>query len=173
MLAINDTGTESRKPNGGCSNLFSRPRNREGHRLGLSTTYGIVKQAKLYLGVQRTRPGTTFRYTCRPNHDVPVEAVSAPFIAPVKMAAETVLLVEDEAACADSEAYLENAASSAGSVNGGRREIIAEHAASIDLGVTDVIMPGAASRAARSTAPSSPCLEGAVHVGLHRENGRA
>jgi two-component system cell cycle sensor histidine kinase/response regulator CckA len=149
MLAITDTGSGMSKETQGrlFEPFFTTKETGKGTGLGLSTTYGIVKQSKGYIWVySEPGRGTTFKvYLPRSNRDVPLEAVSAAATAPVKMASETVLLVEDEAGVRRfSKRILENAGYRVlEAVNGDAAEkLFAEHAASIDLVVTDVIMPG-------------------------------
>jgi PAS domain S-box-containing protein len=149
MLAITDTGSGMSKETQRrlFEPFFTTKETGKGTGLGLSTTYGIVKQSKGYIWVySEPDRGTTFKvYLPSANRDVAVETVSAPLIAPVKMASETVLLVEDEAGVRRfSKRILENAGYRVlEAVNGDAAEkLFAEHAASIDLVVTDVIMPG-------------------------------
>jgi PAS domain S-box-containing protein len=149
MLAITDTGSGMSKETQRrlFEPFFTTKEIGKGTGLGLSTTYGIVKQSKGYIWVySEPGRGTTFKvYLPSSNPDVAVETVSAPVIAPVTMAAETVLLVEDEAGVRRfSKRILETAGYRVlEAVNGDAAEkLFAEHAASIDLVVTDVIMPG-------------------------------
>jgi len=149
MLAITDTGSGMSKETQQrlFEPFFTTKETGKGTGLGLSTTYGIVKQSKGYIWVySESGRGTTFKvYLPRSNRDVPLEAVSAAVTVPVKMASETVLLVEDEAGVRRfSKRILENAGYRVlEAVNGDAAEkLFAEHAASIDLVVTDVIMPG-------------------------------
>ncbi|MCU1383627.1 MAG: Blue-light-activated protein [Acidobacteria bacterium] len=119
----------------------------KGTGLGLSTTYGIIKQSKGYIWVySEPGRGTTFRIYLPQSADAaaaPIDAAATP--GAIARATETVLLVEDEAGVRqlsrrilDSSGYhvLEAA-------NGEEAErIFAAHAQSIDLVVTDVVMPG-------------------------------
>jgi two-component system cell cycle sensor histidine kinase/response regulator CckA len=149
MLAIADAGT-------GMSNetqrrlfepFFTTKETGKGTGLGLSTTYGIVKQSKGYICVEsEAGRGTTFKVYLPPsNRDVPDQAVKAVAPAADKTASETVLLVEDEAGVRRfSKRILENAGYRVlEAANGDAAEkLFAEHADSIALIVTDVVMPG-------------------------------
>ena len=149
MIAITDTGTGMSKETQQhlFEPFFTTKETGKGTGLGLSTTYGIVKQSKGYIWVySEVGRGTTFKvYLPRSNRDVPLPAGSAVVTAAVKMASETVLLVEDEAGVRRfSKRILENAGYRVlEAANGDAAEkLFGEHADSIDLVVTDVIMPG-------------------------------
>jgi CheY-like chemotaxis protein len=149
MLAITDTGTGMSKETQRrlFEPFFTTKETGEGTGLGLSTTYGIVKQSKGYIWVySEAGRGTTFKvYLPRSNRDVPLQAVSAVVTAAIKPASETVLLVEDEGGVRRfSKRILENAGYRVLEAGNGdaAEKLFAEHADSIDLVVTDVIMPG-------------------------------
>jgi two-component system cell cycle sensor histidine kinase/response regulator CckA len=149
LLAITDTGT-------GMSEdtlrhlfepFFTTKEIGKGTGLGLSTTYGIVKQSKGYIWVDsELGRGTTFKvYLPRSDRDAPFETHSTTITAPVQQASETVLLVEDEAGVRLlSKRILANAGYHVlEAANGDDAEkVFSEHGDSIDLLVTDVIMPG-------------------------------
>jgi PAS domain S-box-containing protein len=149
MLAVSDTGV-------GMTNetqrrlfepFFTTKETGKGTGLGLSTTYGIVKQSKGYIWVySEPGRGTSFKvYMPRSTRDVSLQAVSPVVTAPVKAASETVLLVEDEAGVRKlSRRILDNAGYRVlEAANGDDAEkLFAHHADSIDLVVTDVVMPG-------------------------------
>jgi two-component system cell cycle sensor histidine kinase/response regulator CckA len=150
MLAVSDTGTGMSKETQKhlFEPFFTTKETGKGTGLGLSTTYGIIKQSKGYIWVySEPDRGTTFKvYLPRSSGDVPVQA-SSPVVAtpPARSASETVLLVEDEIGVRHlSRRILDNAGYrvlEAG--NGDEAErLFAQHADSIDLLVTDVIMPG-------------------------------
>jgi two-component system, cell cycle sensor histidine kinase and response regulator CckA len=151
MVAISDTG-------GGMTNetqrrlfepFFTTKDAGKGTGLGLSTTYGIVKQSKGYIWVySEIGQGTTFKVylpISAENAAAPAsissEAVVAERIAP----SETVLLVEDEAGVRHlSKRILNNAGYhvlEAANGNDGEK-LFALHADSINLVVTDIMMPG-------------------------------
>ena len=149
MLAVTDTGSGMTKETQRrlFEPFFTTKETGKGTGLGLSTTYGIVKQSKGYIWVySELGRGTTFKvYLPRSNRDVPVQALSPVVAAPVKSASETVLLVEDEAGVRQlSKRILDNAGYRVlEAANGDDAErLFARHADSIDLVVTDVIMPG-------------------------------
>jgi two-component system cell cycle sensor histidine kinase/response regulator CckA len=149
MLAVTDTGcgmtpeTQRRlfEP------FFTTKEVGQGTGLGLSTTYGIVKQSKGYIWVYSEQShGTTFKvYVPRATQDIVADAIAQPTLAPQEQVSETVLLVEDEAGVRhlskrilDSAGYRVLEAS-----NGDDAEVLfVRHADSIALVVTDVMMPG-------------------------------
>ena len=181
MLAITDTGSgmssETRRRL--FEPFFTTKEPGKGAGLGLSTTYGIIKQSNGYIWVySEPARGTTFKVyvPCSPR-DATLQAASPVVTAPAKMASETVLLVEDEAGVRRlSKRILENAGYRVlEAVNGDAAEkLFAQHADAIESGGD---RRGHARlrrpRAAQSAARSSPCVEGAVYVRLHREIGRA
>ena len=150
MLAITDTGSGMTKETQRrlFEPFFTTKETGKGTGLGLSTTYGIVKQSKGYIWVySELGRGTTFKvYLPRSNRDVPWRRAARRSPQSVKpSASETVLLVEDEAGVRQlSKRILDNAGYRVlEAANGDDAErLFAEHADSIDLVVTDVIMPG-------------------------------
>jgi two-component system cell cycle sensor histidine kinase/response regulator CckA len=149
MLGVTDTGvgmteeTQRRlfEP------FFTTKATGEGTGLGLSTTYGIVKQSKGYIWAS-SEPGrgTTFKvYLPVSSRDVGVPAASAVAAVPLRRASETILLVEDETGVRElSKRILENAGYRVLEAAGGdaAEAVFASHRHRIDLVVTDVIMPG-------------------------------
>ncbi len=148
MLAVSDTGsgmsqeTQRRlfEP------FFTTKKSGEGTGLGLSTVYGIVKQSKGHIRVH-SEPGrgSSFEvYLPRSEGGVSSKDSRAVVAVPVKRPSETVLLVEDEAGVRQlSKRILDNAGYRVlEAVDGADAEgVFAQHADSIDLVVTDVIMP--------------------------------
>jgi len=151
LLSVTDTGmgmdkeTQSRifEP------FFTTKELGKGTGLGLSTVYGIVKQSGGYVLVQ-SEPGrgSTFQiYLARveeatQNHDAPTPHAAAG-------GSETVLLVEDEESVRElvrdtllGKGYrvIEGANGEAGLT------LAAEHHGTIDLVITDVVMPGMGGR---------------------------
>jgi PAS domain S-box-containing protein len=150
MLAISDTGN-------GMTNetlrrlfepFFTTKDAGKGTGLGLSTTYGIVKQSKGYIWVySEIGQGTTFKVYLPHSTETraPVTISSVTVAAPLKAPSETVLLVEDEAGVRHlSKRILNNAGYRVlEAANGDDAEkLFALHADSINLVVTDVMMPG-------------------------------
>ncbi len=149
MVAVTDTGTGMSKETERhlFEPFFTTKESGKGTGLGLSMTYGIVKQSKGYIRVySEAGRGTTFKvYLPIATQDAALEAPSTVVSVPVKAASETVLLVEDEAGVRQfSKRILEKAGYRVlEAVNGDAAEkLFTEHAGSIDLVVTDVIMPG-------------------------------
>ena len=114
--------------------------------LGLSTTYGIVKQSKGYIWVySELDRGTTFKVYLPRSSDVATAVARPAAAAPVTLASETVLLVEDEAGVRQlSKRILDNAGYRViEAANGNDAERLFDGCAgSVDLVLTDVIMPG-------------------------------
>jgi PAS domain S-box-containing protein len=126
--------------------FFTTKKPGEGTGLGLSTIYGIVKQSNGYIWVY-TEPGvgTTFKvYLPRADGEVLVPHVNRAEAAPGKGAIETLLLVEDEAAVRElSKRILGRAGYRVLEAANGQdaEQLFMEHRGTIDLVVTDVIMP--------------------------------
>jgi two-component system cell cycle sensor histidine kinase/response regulator CckA len=149
MLAVTDTG-------GGMSKetqrrlfepFFTTKEAGKGTGLGLSTTYGIVKQSKGFIWVySEPDRGTTFKvYLPRATEGRAVAPVPAAAVVGRPASSETVLLVEDEAGVRRlSRRILDSAGFRVlEAANGDDAErVFANHADTIDLVVTDVIMPG-------------------------------
>ncbi|MEO8078499.1 MAG: response regulator [Acidobacteriota bacterium] len=152
MLAITDTGsgmsTEIQRRL--FEPFFTTKETGKGTGLGLATTYGIVKQSKGYIWVySELGLGTTFKVylpVATPEIPVPVPApVAIAAAAPLKHASETVLIVEDEPGVRRlAKRILVNAGYRVMEAGNGdeAEQLFTEHEASIDLVVTDVIMPG-------------------------------
>jgi two-component system cell cycle sensor histidine kinase/response regulator CckA len=150
MLAVTDTGSGMTKETQRrlFEPFFTTKEAGKGTGLGLSTTYGIVKQSRGYIWVySELGKGTTFKvYLPRSTGTAALLAVSNPVLAaPPKRALETVLLVEDEAGVRQlSKRILANAGYRVLEAESGTEaeRLFAEHSDSIDLVVTDVVMPG-------------------------------
>ncbi len=149
MLAVTDSGSGMTKETQRhlFEPFFTTKEAGKGTGLGLSTTYGIIKQSNGYIWVySELGRGTTFKvYLPCANRDVAVHAVDLAVTAPIKRASETVLVVEDEEGVRLlSKRILANAGYRVlEATNGNDAErVFAEHADSINLVVTDVIMPG-------------------------------
>jgi two-component system, cell cycle sensor histidine kinase and response regulator CckA len=152
VLTVSDTGlgmdaeTQSRifEP------FFTTKEKGKGTGLGLSTVYGIVKQSGGYIfadsGVGR---GTRFRIYL-PRVDDPAESAGTPHTAQVPGGgSETVLLVEDEESVRQ---LVRDTLQARGykvleAENGEVGVQVAEsHAGTIDMIITDVVMPGMSGR---------------------------
>jgi two-component system, cell cycle sensor histidine kinase and response regulator CckA len=148
MLAVSDTGSGMSKETQRrlFEPFFTTKEKGKGTGLGLSTTYGIVKQSKGYIWVySELDHGTTFKVYLPRSNGTPARAPNPAAAAGIKRASETVLLVEDEAGVRQlSKRILDNAGYRVfEAANGNEAErLFAQHADSIDLLVTDVIMPG-------------------------------
>jgi signal transduction histidine kinase/DNA-binding response OmpR family regulator len=149
MLAVTDTGhgmtreTQRRlfEP------FYTTKELGKGTGLGLSTTYGIVKQSKGYIWVySEPGRGATFKvYLPCADSDVVAATASNGATASDQKITETVLLVEDEDGVREfSRRTLVNAGYQViESSNGNDAErLFEEHEGSIDIVLTDVVMPG-------------------------------
>ena len=152
QLAISDTGigigmtkeTQRRlfEP------FFTTKETGKGTGLGLSTSYGIVRQSKGHIAVD-SEPGhgTTFKVflPCAPADAAVQTAAPAASAHAAGGASGTVLLVEDEAGVRRlSRRILERGGYRVLEASNGddAERLFAEHDATIDLVVSDVVMPG-------------------------------
>ena len=149
MLAITDSGSGMTKETQRhvFEPFLTTKEPGQGAGLGLSPTHGIVKQSNGYTWVySEPGVGTTFKvYLPRSNRDVPLQTLSSVVAAPVKSASETVLLVDDEAGVRQfSKRILGDAGYRVLEAASGddAERLFAHHADSIDLVVTDLMMPG-------------------------------
>jgi two-component system cell cycle sensor histidine kinase/response regulator CckA len=149
MLAVTDSGSGMSKETQRrvFEPFFTTKEKGKGTGLGLSTTYGIVKQSKGYIWVySELDRGTTFKvYLPRSNDGARLPALGPAVAAAVKLACETVLLVEDEPGVRHlSKRILDSAGYHVLEASNGddAERVFAKHHDSIDLVVTDVIMPG-------------------------------
>jgi signal transduction histidine kinase/ActR/RegA family two-component response regulator len=146
LLAVSDTGTGmSREVQARLFEPFFTTKGAEGTGLGLATSYGIDTQHGGYNWVySEVGQGSTFKVYL-PRVGEHGEAASAEPVADTHLTGtETVLLVEDDAAVLDlatrvvrGAGYTVLAADAADEA----LRIAREHAAAIDLLVTDVVLP--------------------------------
>jgi two-component system cell cycle sensor histidine kinase/response regulator CckA len=149
MLSVTDTGVGMSKQTQEhlFEPFFTTKTAGKGTGLGLSTTYGVVKQSNGDICVDsELNRGTTLKvYLPRSEASVPAPGSSQPVVTPVERPVETVLLVEDEASVRQlSKRVLEHAGYRILEATNGRdaEHLFATHPGSIDLVVTDVVMPG-------------------------------
>ncbi|HEU4829178.1 MAG TPA: ATP-binding protein [Gemmatimonadales bacterium] len=116
----------------------------QGTGLGLSTVYGIVKQSEGYVTVRSTEgAGTTFSIFFP--RTLPADALDERSAVTARRGNETILVVEDEEAVRllASRALRESGYRTVEANQGGEAlRILADRGASIDLVLTDVVMPG-------------------------------
>jgi PAS domain S-box-containing protein len=147
MIAVTDSGTgiDAGTKRRLFEPFFSTKERGKGTGLGLAMVYGIVKQSGGYIWVfSEPGHGATFKvYLPRSDDGAPAGA-AVRSDEPAPRGAETVLLVEDETGVRRlAQRILENAgyrvieASSPAEA----RKLFAEHRATIDLVLTDVVMP--------------------------------
>jgi PAS domain S-box-containing protein len=167
MLAVSDTGMGmDRETQTHIFEPFFTTKANTGTGLGLSTVYGIVKQSGGFVWVySELGSGTTFKVYLpkvegpedRTRHDL------GP--GPDPRGDETILLAEDEAALRTVVAiYLESLGYTVLSSGNGEEALLMlqSHSQSIDLLITDIIMPGIAgpqlARIAQEVRPGVPVI---------------
>ncbi|MBA3580152.1 MAG: response regulator [Gemmatimonadaceae bacterium] len=150
MLAVTDTGTGMSKETQIrlFEPFYTTKKAGDGTGLGLSTSYGIIKQSNGHIWVY-SEPGfgTTFKIYLphSPDAHVAVAEPPPPPPAPAERVTETLLVVEDESSVRDLTTRILREA--------GYRVLIADngadarllfnrHPAGVDLVLTDVVMPG-------------------------------
>jgi two-component system, cell cycle sensor histidine kinase and response regulator CckA len=126
--------------------FFTTKERGKGTGLGLATVYGIVKQSDGYIWVD-SEPGRGSTFTVYLPRTERQPQAPAPATAPISRheGSETVLLVEDEAGVRGlARRMLEHAGYRVLDAASGKDAelIFAQHRGSIDLLVTDVVMPG-------------------------------
>jgi CheY-like chemotaxis protein len=131
--------------------FFSTKEKGKGTGLGLATAYGIVKQSGGHIAVESARGhGTTFRMWLPEVEDVPEAApMPAPTGATAPEGSETILLVEDEDAVRGLlHEVLEGAGYTVLQAASGAEalRVSRAHAGTVDLLLTDVVMPGMGGR---------------------------
>jgi two-component system cell cycle sensor histidine kinase/response regulator CckA len=151
MLSVSDTGmgmdkeTQSRifEP------FFTTKEKGKGTGLGLSTVYGIVKQSGGYVMVQSEKgQGTTFNIYL-PRVEASVDQHAMPVARAAEGGSETVLLVEDEESVRQLvRETLQAKGYRVLEADNGESGLAAvgAHTGSIDLLITDVVMPGMSGR---------------------------
>ena len=131
--------------------FFTTKEQGAGSGLGLSTVYGVVKQSGGYLVVSsETGRGSTFRIYL-PRVEAPADPPApASRRSDPKVTGETIMVVEDEPAV---RSLLQRALARAGFTvlaaedGASARALSARHEGTIDLLLTDVVMPGGSGRA--------------------------
>lgn len=118
----------------------------KGTGLGLATVYGIVQRAEGQIKISsRLNQGTSFRVYLRQTAVAPGTKNAAPETVPAPRGHETILLAEDEAGIrAMTRAYLEGLGYRVLEAANGTEALALsmEYRGTIDLVLTDVMMPG-------------------------------
>jgi len=151
MLAVSDTGVGMSPEIQGriFEPFFTTKEPGKGTGLGLSTVYGIVKQSAGYIYVySEPGRGTTFKVYLQPTEG-PVEVMAEPPSQTAPAGRETILLVEDDALVRDVvQRMLSGFGYTVLEAAGGDEAlaICEKYTGSIDLLMTDVVMPKANGR---------------------------
>ena len=148
LLAVSDTGTgmDAETQAHIFEPFFTTKEQGKGTGLGLATVYGVVKQSGGFIWVySELGKGTTFKIYL-PRVDEPAASIPVIHI-PNRLArgTETVLLAEDEQDVREvTREFLESAGYTVLEAAGGEAalEISASHIGTIDLLITDMVMPG-------------------------------
>ncbi len=149
LLTVADTGVgmDSETKARAFEPFFTTKEKGKGTGLGLSTVYGVVKQSGGYIDIESAPgAGTAFKIYL-PRVDQEIDTKRQSLAAPGRMAAgrETVLLVEDEDSLRKlTRATLEQGGYTVLEAKDGAEalETSRRHAGSIDLLLTDIVMPG-------------------------------
>ena len=147
MLAVSDDGCGMDKETleKVFEPFFSTKSAGKGTGLGLATVYGIVKQNDGFINVYSEPGGGTTVRIYLPRHEGVTATAPLPDRAPVPQGrGETILIVEDEAAILVlGRKMLENLGYQVLEASGPDKalELAKDHAAEIDLLLTDVVMP--------------------------------
>jgi PAS domain S-box-containing protein len=153
MLAVSDNGQGMEKAtlDRVFEPFFTTKEQGKGTGLGLSTVYGIIKQSRGYIFAEsEPGKGTTFRiYLPRLENVVEPIPPAAPVPAVSSQGSETVLLVEDEECVR--QLIRETLQARGYKVLEADRgdaalQIAAAHSGSIDLLISDIVLPGMAGK---------------------------
>jgi two-component system cell cycle sensor histidine kinase/response regulator CckA len=151
VMAVADTGAgmDAATRERAFEPFFTTKDSGSGSGMGLATVHGAVKQSggEILLYSEAGR-GTTFRIYL-PRVDDPVAASEAPDQIPLPRGSETILLVEDEASVRDfARRSLEGLGYTVIEASNGAEALARaeHHGDSIDLLLTDVVMPGMSGR---------------------------
>jgi PAS domain S-box-containing protein len=166
MLAVTDTGVGMDETTQAhiFEPFFTTKETGKGTGLGLATVYGVVKQSGGFIWVySEPGHGTTFKIYL-PRVDEPAQSLTGPDVTTKSLrGVETVLLVEDAVAVrAVARHTLERQGYTVLEASNGAAalRLAAEHPGTIQLVVTDVVMPGMNGRQfAEQLAAARPSLK--------------
>jgi PAS domain S-box-containing protein len=148
LLAVSDSGTGMSAETQAhiFEPFFTTKPQGKGTGLGLSTVYGVVKQSGGFIWVySEVGKGTSFKIYL-PQVDQPVERVGAtPSVSEAPRGTETILLAEDEEDVRGvAREFLESGGYTVIEAHDGAEALrmVDKHEGTIDLLVTDMVMPG-------------------------------
>ena len=152
LLAVSDTGTGMDADTQAhiFEPFFTTKEPGKGTGLGLATVYGVVKQSGGFIWVySKVGKGTSFKIYF-PSVDQPEDKRSVPLpFAEAPRGTETILLAEDEQDVREvAREFLESGGYTVIEAQNGAEalRLATEHKSSIDLLVTDMVMPGMTGR---------------------------
>jgi len=126
--------------------FFTTKEKGKGTGLGLATVYGIVKQSGGFIWVySEIGKGTSFKIYLPRVDETQVQSSGSKPVAELPAGTETILLTEDEQDVREiAREFLESGGYKVIEARNGKEaiELAAKHGDSIDLLVTDMVMPG-------------------------------
>ncbi len=179
LLAVSDTGTgmDAETQTHIFEPFFTTKEAGKGTGLGLATVYGVVKQSGGFIWVySEVGKGTSFKIYL-PRVEQPEDKASMPLaFAEAPRGMETILLAEDEQDVREvAREFLESGGYTViEAVNGADAlRLAAQHEATIDLLVTDMVMPGMTGRELAGRLQQQHSGIGAVYMSGYSEQAAA
>jgi two-component system, cell cycle sensor histidine kinase and response regulator CckA len=179
LLAVSDTGIgmDAKTQAHIFEPFFTTKEQGKGTGLGLSTVYGVVKQSGGFIWVySEVGKGTSFKIYL-PRVDSPVQASDVPKVyGQAPGGTETILLAEDEADVRElAREFLEAAGYTVLQARNGQEalKLAADHNASIDLLVTDLVMPGMTGQQLASLLQQQRSGTGVIFMSGYSEHAAA
>jgi len=179
LLAVTDTGTGMDPETQAriFEPFFTTKEQGKGTGLGLSTVYGVIKQSGGFIWVySELGKGTSFKIYL-PRVDQPAEDAGAGRVSTAApRGSETVLLAEDEQEVREvAREFLESGGYTVLEANNGEEalRLAAEHKGTIDLLVTDMVMPGMTGQELARRLQKEGSSLGVIYMSGYSENAAA